>query len=60
MEFLQNTDVKKFQKAQKEAEKVKYSHNLVDIVTLSGQAKVQMSSNAAAFCTKQTDYIDSY
>ena len=61
VEFLQNTDVKKFQKASKEIDKVKYSRALLtDVVTPTGKAQVVMTSSSASFCTKLTDYADSY
>lgn len=60
VEFLSETDVKKFQKAHKEFEKIKYGRYLPDLTTAKGEAKVKMTANSAAFCTKMFDYVDSY
>ena len=44
----------------KEAEKAKVPKTIEEFVTYSGQAKVQMTTNSSAFCTKFLDYADSY
>jgi hypothetical protein len=33
---------------------------LEELMTYKGQAKVQMTANSAAFCSKDIDYVDSY
>ena len=58
--FLAEQDVKSFQKAMKEADKAKYGRSVEEFVTYKGQAKVQMTSNSSAFCTKMLDYAESY
>ena len=60
LDFLAETDLKKFQKAMKEAEKAKIPRAIEELVTYRGQGKVQMTTNSSAFCTKMMDFADSY
>ena len=39
---------------------MKQPKNIEEFVTFKGQAKVQMTTNSSAFCTKMFDYADSY
>lgn len=63
--FLSEPDIKVFQKAQKDAEKIKdqiKNRPFEDLVTLSGNAKIflQPSSSGAKFCNNLTDIVDNY
>lgn len=60
-DFLFLQDLKAFQKLMKETDKQsKWPKNVEDFITYKGQAKVQMTTNSSAFCTKMVDYADSY
>ena len=58
--FLEIEDLKEFQKANKIFEKTKYGKSIVELVTEKGQAAVNMNQNAMVFCTRMTDFTDSY
>ena len=60
IEWLTNENVKEFPKAMKAQEKAKMSKALADVKTESGEVSVQMVTNSAVFCSKMTDFIDSY
>lgn len=60
IEWLTNENLKEFPKAMKAQEKAKQSKALADVKTESGEVSVQMVTNSAVFCSKMTDFIDSY
>jgi hypothetical protein len=60
IDFLKNEDIKEFQKIMKNEEKKKYTRSFDNIVSPQGRVPAQMISNSAVFCSKMTDFIDSY
>ena len=58
--FLEIVDLKEFQKANKLFEKAKYGKSIVELVTEKGSVGVNMNQNAMVFCTRMTDFTDSY
>lgn len=58
--FLEIEDLKEFQKANKIFEKTKYGKSIAELVTEKGQVAVNMNSNSMVFCTRMTDFTDSY
>ena len=58
--FLEIEDLKEFQKANKIFEKTKYGKSIHELVTEKGQVGVNMNSNSMVFCTRMTDFTDSY
>ena len=59
-EWLQNDDAKEFTKTTKAAEKQKFIRNMENVKSVQGRVPAQMVSNSAVFCSKMTDFIDSY
>jgi len=59
-EWLQNSDAKEFTKITKNAEKQKYVRAMSNVLSAQGRVPSQMVSNSAVFCSKMTDFIDSY
>lgn len=53
-------DLKEFLKANKVFEKTKYGKSIVELVTEKGNVGVNMNQNAMVFCTRMTDFTDSY
>ena len=60
VEWLQMTDNKKFQNTMKQVEKIKYIRKIDNVISYQGRVPAQMISNSAVFCSKMTDFIDSY
>lgn len=58
--FLKIEDLKEFTKANKVFEKTKYGKSIVELVTEKGNVGVNMNQNAMVFCTRMTDFTDSY
>ena len=54
------TDNKKFQNTMKQVEKIKYIRKMDNVISYQGRVPAQMISNSAVFCSKMTDFIDSY
>ena len=59
-DWLQNDDAKEFTKTTKAAEKQKYVRKMENVLSVQGRVPAQMVSNSAVFCSKMTDFIDSY
>lgn len=59
-EFLNNDDIKEFQKIMKNEDKKKYVRSMDNVVSMQGRVPAQMISNSAVFCSKMTDFVDSY
>ena len=60
VDWLKNDDVKAFEKLKKELEKQKFIRSMVNVRTQQGRVPAQMVSNSAVFCSKMTDFTDSY
>ena len=60
IEFLKNDDIKEFQKIMKNEDKKKYVRKMENVISPQGRVPAQMISNSAVFCSKMTDFIDSY
>lgn len=60
VEFLTLQDHKAWQTAIKLEEKRKYSRNISDIKTNTGDANVQMVQNSSVFTSKMSAFIDSH
>ena len=58
--FLEIEDLKEFVKANKIFEKTKYGKSIIELVTEKGHVGVNMNQNAMVFCTRFTDFTDSY
>ena len=60
LQWLQNDDQKEFSKIMKTADKFKYVKKMENVVTPTGSVPCQMISHGAVFCSKMTDFVDSY
>ena len=60
LEWLQNNDSKMFKNSMKKYEKLKYIRKMDNVISYQGRVSAQMISNSAVFCSKMTDFIDSY
>ena len=58
--FLEIQDHKEFLKSNKIFEKQKYGKSIPELVTERGSVGVNMNQNAMVFCTRMTDFTDSY
>lgn len=59
-EWLHNEDVKEFAKVMKAADKYKFVKNMNCVISKDGKVPAQMIQNSAVFCSKMTDFVDSY
>lgn len=60
VEWLNNDDVKEFAKTMKNVDKQKFQRNMKNIYTLEGATQAGLVSNSAVFCSKMTEFIESY
>jgi len=58
--FLEIEDHKDFTKATRIFEKTKYGKSIIELVTEKGSVGVNMNQNAMVFCSRMTDFTDSY
>jgi hypothetical protein len=44
----------------KNEDKKKYVRNMENVISANGRVPAKMISNSAVFCSKMTDFVDSY